>query len=186
MAKNDSISACFYCFDITLLFVTVWDKDGRFERKRNTSLTKYRNSTMKRIGVVDSDKNEALSNEKTTLKRHLGLFSGISFIVGMIIGNYDYFIWNNFYAIFYSGSGIFVSPKGVLRDTQSVGLCLLIWILCGLVSLLGKIYISNTLLFFLIVGALCYAEIGTIIPLSGSELVYMKEGSHWIDKSIYF
>ncbi|UJR18649.1 hypothetical protein I4U23_005557 [Adineta vaga] len=84
------------------------------------------------------------SNEKITLKRHIGLFSGITFIIGTIIG-----------------SGIFISPKGVLRETQSIGLCLIVWVICGLVALLG---------------ALCYAEIGIIIPLSGSELVYMKEG----------
>jgi len=36
------------------------------------------------------------------------------------------------------GSGIFVSPKGVLTTANSIGQCLVIWFLCGLVSLLGN------------------------------------------------
>ncbi|CAF3832093.1 unnamed protein product [Rotaria sordida] len=82
--------------------------------------------------------------DEPTLKRHLGLFSGVCFIIGIIIG-----------------SGIFISPKGVLQETQSVGLCLIVWTACGLISILG---------------ALCYAEIGTIIPRNGAEVAYMKEG----------
>ncbi|CAM4956179.1 unnamed protein product [Rotaria socialis] len=101
-------------------------------------------SISRSIEEMNSDKNETLPNEKKALKRHLGLFSGISFILGMIIG-----------------SGIFISPKGVLKQTESIGLCLVVWVLCGLISILG---------------ALCYAEIGTVIPLSGSELAYMREG----------
>lgn len=66
--------------------------------------------------------------EDVTLKRHLGLFSGVCFIVGIIIG-----------------SGIFVSPKGVLRETESVGLCLIVWVSCGLVSLLGKTFSSPSI-----------------------------------------
>ncbi|CAF5226220.1 unnamed protein product, partial [Rotaria magnacalcarata] len=68
-------------------------------------------------------------------------------------------------------SGIFISPKGVLKETESIGLCLVVWVLCGLISILG---------------ALCYAEIGTVIPLSGSELAYMREGNVTIVKSILF
>ncbi|CAF1122816.1 unnamed protein product [Rotaria sordida] len=102
------------------------------------------NSISRSIEETDSDRNEIVPIEKKALKRHLGLFSGISFVLGITIG-----------------SGIFISPKGVLRETESVGLCLVIWTLCGFISILG---------------ALCYAEIGTVIPLSGSELVYMREG----------
>jgi len=44
---------------------------------------------------------------------------------------------------------------------------LIIWVGCGLVSLLG---------------ALCYAEIGTVIPRSGAEAAYLKEGIGSIHK----
>ncbi|CAF1277073.1 unnamed protein product [Rotaria sordida] len=52
-----------------------------------TSIKERRiDSTSRPIEDVNSGKNEVLFIEKKTLKRHLGLFSGISFILGMIIG----------------------------------------------------------------------------------------------------
>ena len=51
----------------------------------------------------------------------VGLISGIALIVGSMIG-----------------SGIFVSPKGVLINTESVGMSLVIWTLCGLIATLGE------------------------------------------------
>ncbi|CAL1301407.1 unnamed protein product [Larinioides sclopetarius] len=78
--------------------------------------------------------------EEHKLKREVGLFSAVMLIVGSIIG-----------------SGIFITPKGVLQYSGSVGACLLIWTLCGFLALMG---------------ALCYAELGTAIPVSGAEYSY--------------
>lgn len=54
------------------------------------------------------------------LKRELGLFSAVNLILGVMIG-----------------SGIFVSPASALEHSGSVGLCLIIWTVSGVISLLG-------------------------------------------------
>lgn len=51
----------------------------------------------------------------------VGLLSGICIIVGTIIG-----------------SGIFISPKSVLSNTEAVGPCLIIWAACGILATLGN------------------------------------------------
>ena len=78
----------------------------------------------------------------TALKRHLTLRSGIGLVVGGIIG-----------------SGIFLTPNGVLAQCGSPGAALVIWILAGVFSLCG---------------ALCYCELGTCIPETGGEHVYFQ------------
>ncbi|XP_062066125.1 b(0,+)-type amino acid transporter 1-like [Lepus europaeus] len=75
------------------------------------------------------------------MKREIGLWSAVSLIVGCMIG-----------------SGIFMSPQGVLVHMGSPGASLVVWAACGLLAMLG---------------ALCYAELGALIPESGGEYVYI-------------
>ncbi|XP_053676020.1 b(0,+)-type amino acid transporter 1-like [Anopheles nili] len=79
----------------------------------------------------------------TGLKREMGLMSAINVIISVMIG-----------------SGIFVSPTAALRYSGSVGFCLVVWTVCGGISLLG---------------ALCFAELGTVVPRSGAEYAYLIE-----------
>lgn len=86
----------------------------------------------------------SIKDDTIHLKRRVGLFSGVALIVGTMIG-----------------SGIFVSPSGLLERTGSIGMSFIIWMACGCLSLLG---------------ALSYAELGTMITSSGAEYAYFMEG----------
>ncbi|XGW27356.1 hypothetical protein V3C99_007729 [Haemonchus contortus] len=72
----------------------------------------------------------------------LGVLGATSYIIGSVIG-----------------SGIFVSPKGILQYTGSVGLALIIWVASAFLAALN---------------AINYVELGTSIPESGAEFAYVS------------
>ncbi|XP_027145368.1 cystine/glutamate transporter isoform X2 [Larimichthys crocea] len=82
-------------------------------------------------------------NRKVGLGKKVTLLRGISIIIGTIIG-----------------AGIFISPKGILKHSGSIGMSLVVWIACGVLSLFG---------------ALSYAELGTCIKKSGGHYTYIME-----------
>uniref|UniRef100_F6WN12 b(0,+)-type amino acid transporter 1 n=1 Tax=Ciona intestinalis TaxID=7719 RepID=F6WN12_CIOIN len=76
------------------------------------------------------------------LKKEVGIIGAISMVVGTMIG-----------------SGIFLSPAGILAKAESVGASLCVWAGCGILATLS---------------ALSYVELGLLIRKSGGEYQYLK------------
>lgn len=95
------------------------------------------------IGVVNN-KPIVLETGRLRVKRRIGLWVAISFTVGAMVG-----------------SGIFISPRGALVNSGSVGFSLIIWAICGVLSM--------------IIG-LSYGELGVLMPKSGGDYTIIREG----------
>lgn len=70
---------------------------------------------------MEEDEPKGSGEEEITLKPKMTLMNGITVIVGSIIG-----------------SGIFVSPSGVLKNTGSVNVSLIVWTVSGVFSMVSR------------------------------------------------
>ncbi len=87
--------------------------------------------------------------EPNGFQRRIGLFDATMLVSGTMIG-----------------SGIFIVASDMARDVGSAGWLLGLWIVTGLMTLLG---------------ALSYAELASMMPQAGGQYVFLKEayGSLW-------
>ncbi|ELU13395.1 hypothetical protein CAPTEDRAFT_121712 [Capitella teleta] len=93
--------------------------------------------------VLDGDDDVQVDPpERSALEKHITLVHATGIIIGTVCG-----------------TGIFISPTGVTRSVESVGMSLVLWAAGGIFSL---------------VLALCYAEIGSVMPVSGGDYAYIQ------------
>ena len=89
------------------------------------------------------DKISAQSDSHTVFKRELGLFDSTMIVIGSMIG-----------------SGIFIVSSDIARTVGSPGLLLVVWLVSGLITLIG---------------ALSYGELAAMMPRAGGQYVYLRE-----------
>ena len=85
----------------------------------------------------------AFSTSIRKLQKSMGFAQGFFLIVGILIG-----------------SGIFLSPSLVVKETGDMGIALVIWLACGIIALLGS---------------LCFVELGCAIEKAGGNYAYIFE-----------
>lgn len=86
------------------------------------------------------DSTNPSSSSSTVAELPLGLWEGVSIILGTMIG-----------------SGIFASPGSVLMHSGSVGLSLIVWVVAGSIALLGSVSTASV--------ACCF-QIFQMVPLA--------------------
>ncbi len=87
-----------------------------------------------------------MKEENHLLQKRVNLFDGISIVVGAMIG-----------------SGIFIVSADIARNVGSPGWLLVVWLITGIITLIG---------------AISYGELASMMPQVGGQYVYLKEAYH--------
>jgi APA family basic amino acid/polyamine antiporter len=87
-----------------------------------------------------------MPTENHLLQKRVNLFDGISIVAGAMIG-----------------SGIFITSADVARTVGSPGLLMVVWLITGLIT---------------VIGALSYGELASMMPSVGGQYVYLREAYH--------
>jgi APA family basic amino acid/polyamine antiporter len=87
-----------------------------------------------------------MKEESHLLQKRVNLFDGISIVAGAMIG-----------------SGIFIVSADIARNVGSPGWLLIVWLITGVMTLIG---------------AISYGELASMMPHVGGQYVYLKEAYH--------
>jgi len=87
-----------------------------------------------------------MKEENHLLQKRVNLFDGISIVVGAMIG-----------------SGIFIVSADIARNVGSPGWLLVVWLITGIITLIG---------------AISYGELASMMPQVGGQYIYLKEAYH--------
>ena len=118
-----------------------------------SSLSSVELKIRKRERREETHRDSKVNDRDKKLRKELSLIHGVGLIVGTIIG-----------------SGIFISPNGVLQEAGSYGMALVMWVIGGLLATGG---------------GLCLCELGNFVKKSGCEYAYIKEGFSFNNRNCY-
>jgi basic amino acid/polyamine antiporter, APA family len=94
-----------------------------------------------------------MQNNQEDFKRELGLLDGTMLVVGSMIG-----------------SGIFLVSADIVRQVNSAGWMILIWLLSGVIT---------------IIAAVSYGELSAMFPKAGGQYVYLQEAYNKLIAFLY-
>lgn len=101
---------------------------------------------MKHILIKFAIQTIVMQEETNILQKRVNLFDGISIVAGAMIG-----------------SGIFIVSADIARNVGSPGWLLIVWIITGIITMIG---------------AISYGELASMMPHVGGQYVYLKEAYH--------
>ena len=121
-------------------------EDGTVDSIKMTTARDYSETS----SLIESPKSSDLSvsvnifiKSGRELRKHIGCIHAFAYIVGILFG-----------------SGIFISPSLVARETSNMGMAIIVWVVSAIPCLFG---------------ALCFCELATMLKKAGGEYLFIKE-----------